>query len=367
MANLTLCARAICPSLLAAVILLSFSTTGFSYGDWPEGAHKEWFQNLQRPDNAQPPEPQLDPKSLFCCGAADVVKTKFKVEPAGGRCPDDVWYGWLNDTWTRFRLRRSSKTSLPTIKLTSSSLRERSSHSRPQRYLRTPSIWHRTKGYKTMTDGNTYTTTLDGFFSMPITRRYRLDTCSNCSSLIALTPRPSAGLAPRSRCATAPASSRRLGRPTTKKSGRGCSGRSASAQFSVVFDDQYGSTFLLILPHDRVPLLKDQGDRHSSGARASPAAPGEELRQRQRMWSATRPQASVGTSFGRAEQESDGASRTESSDRTSPRFFTSLCRECDSGGIVRVGGKDSLRGLKPGAGNQAVSRSSLNSPTSPGR
>jgi hypothetical protein len=100
-ANLTLCARAICPSLLAAVILLSFSTTGFSHGDWPEGAHKEWFQNLQRPDNAQPPEPQLDPKSLFCCGAADVVKTKFKVEPAGGRCPDDVWYGWLNDTWTK--------------------------------------------------------------------------------------------------------------------------------------------------------------------------------------------------------------------------------------------------------------------------
>jgi hypothetical protein len=95
------CARRICASLLAAATSLTFSTAGLTHGDWPEGAHKEWFQNLQRPDNAQPPELQLDPKSLFCCGAADVVKTKFKVEPAGGRCPDDVWYGWLNDTWTK--------------------------------------------------------------------------------------------------------------------------------------------------------------------------------------------------------------------------------------------------------------------------
>jgi hypothetical protein len=54
--------------------------------------HKEWFQN---------PERQLDPKSLFCCGAADVVKTKFMVEQGGDKYPEDVWYAWLNDTWTK--------------------------------------------------------------------------------------------------------------------------------------------------------------------------------------------------------------------------------------------------------------------------
>ena len=31
-----------------------------------------------------------------------------------------------------------------------------------QRYLRTPSIWHNSKGYKTLPDGTSYTTTLNG-------------------------------------------------------------------------------------------------------------------------------------------------------------------------------------------------------------
>ena len=43
----------------------------------------------------------LDHKSLFCCGAADVVKTKFKVEQGGDRYPEDVWYAWINDSWTK--------------------------------------------------------------------------------------------------------------------------------------------------------------------------------------------------------------------------------------------------------------------------
>jgi hypothetical protein len=45
------------------------------------------------------PHRHLDPKSLYCCGAADVVKTKFKVESTGGRYPEDQWYAWLNDGW----------------------------------------------------------------------------------------------------------------------------------------------------------------------------------------------------------------------------------------------------------------------------
>ena len=36
-----------------------------------------WFENLQRPDNHL--HPYRDPKSLYCCGEADVVRTKFKV------------------------------------------------------------------------------------------------------------------------------------------------------------------------------------------------------------------------------------------------------------------------------------------------
>ena len=45
--------------------------------------------------------PYRDQKSLFCCGAADVVKTRFKVENAGDRHPEDVWYAWLDGEWTR--------------------------------------------------------------------------------------------------------------------------------------------------------------------------------------------------------------------------------------------------------------------------
>jgi len=53
-----------------------------------------------RPDNHRHPERQSDPKSLFCCGEADIVKTKFKVENNGGRYPEDRWYAWLNGSWT---------------------------------------------------------------------------------------------------------------------------------------------------------------------------------------------------------------------------------------------------------------------------
>ena len=29
------------------------------------------------------------------------MTTRFKVESAGGKYPEDVWYVWLDDTWTR--------------------------------------------------------------------------------------------------------------------------------------------------------------------------------------------------------------------------------------------------------------------------
>jgi hypothetical protein len=78
------------------MVCLAFSTTALGH----DGPHKEWLQSLKRPDNDRNPHRQMDPKSLYCCGEADIVRTKFKVESTGGRYPDDHWYAWLNDAWT---------------------------------------------------------------------------------------------------------------------------------------------------------------------------------------------------------------------------------------------------------------------------
>ncbi|HZD61186.1 MAG TPA: hypothetical protein VE200_00175 [Xanthobacteraceae bacterium] len=67
--------------------------------EWPEGPNKHYLENLQRPDNAKSPERWTDPKSLMCCGVADTVKTRFRIEPAGGRHPEDRWYAWLKEEW----------------------------------------------------------------------------------------------------------------------------------------------------------------------------------------------------------------------------------------------------------------------------
>ena len=68
------------PACICSVVtLLLFATAPcFALGEWPDGPHKEWFENLRRPDNHLHPERNVDPKSQYCCGAADVVKTRFK-------------------------------------------------------------------------------------------------------------------------------------------------------------------------------------------------------------------------------------------------------------------------------------------------
>ena len=68
-------------------------------GEWPDSPNKPWFENLQRPDNDKNPHRQAHPKSLFCCGVADTVKTKFKVEEGNERYPKDRWYAWLKNDW----------------------------------------------------------------------------------------------------------------------------------------------------------------------------------------------------------------------------------------------------------------------------
>jgi hypothetical protein len=84
---------------MAAIALVLLPSELRAGGEWPDGPNKNWFQNLQRPDNDENPHRQLDTKSLFCCGIADTVKTKFKVEAGDERYPEDRWYAWLKDDW----------------------------------------------------------------------------------------------------------------------------------------------------------------------------------------------------------------------------------------------------------------------------
>jgi hypothetical protein len=81
---------------VAATVSLALPSELLAGGEWPNGPNKTWFQNLQRPDNNQHPYRQSDPKSLFCCGIADTVKTKFKVEAGNERYPEDRWFAWLS-------------------------------------------------------------------------------------------------------------------------------------------------------------------------------------------------------------------------------------------------------------------------------
>ena len=85
----------------ATAAATGMAVPAFAAGEWPDGPNKLWFEGLQRPDNHLNPSRKVDQKSLFCCGIADTVKTKFKVEPGDERYPEDRWYAWLKDDWVR--------------------------------------------------------------------------------------------------------------------------------------------------------------------------------------------------------------------------------------------------------------------------
>ena len=82
---------------LAALVFLMLPIDVFAGGEWPDGPNKRWFQTLQRPDNDK--HSYRDEKSRFCCGVADTVKTKFKVEPGNEKYPEDRWYAWFKEEW----------------------------------------------------------------------------------------------------------------------------------------------------------------------------------------------------------------------------------------------------------------------------
>jgi len=71
----------------AAAAATGMAVPAIAGGEWPDGPNKLWFEGLQRPDNHLNPSRKIDQKSLFCCGIADTVKTKFKVEPGGRTLP----------------------------------------------------------------------------------------------------------------------------------------------------------------------------------------------------------------------------------------------------------------------------------------
>ena len=69
---------------MAAAICLVLQSAGLAH----DGPHQHWLESLRRPDVKQ-----------SCCGEADIVKTKFKVENTGGPYPEDRWYAWLYESW----------------------------------------------------------------------------------------------------------------------------------------------------------------------------------------------------------------------------------------------------------------------------
>ena len=91
----------VCVCAIVTMIFMTATVPCVAGGEWPDGPYREWFQNLQRPDNHLHPERDLDAKSRYCCGAADIVKTQFKVESEGGQYPEDTWYAWLEGSWIK--------------------------------------------------------------------------------------------------------------------------------------------------------------------------------------------------------------------------------------------------------------------------
>ena len=63
---------------------------------WPPGPLRDFLEGLQAPDF-----PYVDGAPTSCCGAGDVVDTKFKVEPGDEKHPQDTWYAMLKGKWVR--------------------------------------------------------------------------------------------------------------------------------------------------------------------------------------------------------------------------------------------------------------------------
>jgi hypothetical protein len=71
--------------------------------DHPPSIDREFLNTLERPDNHKHPSRSSagTHNSLLCCTDQDAVKVRYRVEREGSQYPQDVWYVWFNETWTK--------------------------------------------------------------------------------------------------------------------------------------------------------------------------------------------------------------------------------------------------------------------------
>lgn len=72
--------------------------------DHPLSIDSRFLNTLERPDNHKHPSrksPGSTNNALLCCTDQDAVKVRYRVERTSGQHPQDVWYVWFNDAWTR--------------------------------------------------------------------------------------------------------------------------------------------------------------------------------------------------------------------------------------------------------------------------
>lgn len=89
-------------TILAALLLLQLTYVCLAH-DHPPGIDREFLNTLERPDNDKYPSRRLPSthSSLLCCTDQDAVKVKYRVEKGSDPYPQDVWYVWFHDTWTK--------------------------------------------------------------------------------------------------------------------------------------------------------------------------------------------------------------------------------------------------------------------------
>src|SRR4051794_40039810 len=88
--------------ILVALVMWQSSSQSMAH-DHPPGVDSEFLNKLERPDNDKNPSRKLPGthNSLLCCTDRDAVQVRYRVERGAGSYPQDVWYVWFNDTWTK--------------------------------------------------------------------------------------------------------------------------------------------------------------------------------------------------------------------------------------------------------------------------
>jgi hypothetical protein len=88
---------------LIALLVLQASCRALAH-DHPPGIDGEFLNTLERPDNHNNPSrnsPGSTHNALLCCTDQDAVKVRYRVEREGGQYPQDIWFVWFKDIWTK--------------------------------------------------------------------------------------------------------------------------------------------------------------------------------------------------------------------------------------------------------------------------